>query len=293
MTDTHADAVLSQFLKKFSGQVHVPPFPNNIHVLMRALADEDMDTRKLAALILNYPVITARLISLANSAWASPTIKVTNVESACIRLGRSVVKGVGLAIAVSSSFNTTRCACFDPVRFWTTSMLVSEGAGLLVSHLPNQPKQADDLQYTAQTAGVLHNLGLLWLADNLAVETAQAFQLRESSMDLTVNQALMQSLGIDYCTIGGWIGQQWKLPEVLVEIMQYHRDPEYKEGGVVLVLLVGAAAKMVNALYQPDKQLPDNPYLLPWGIDTEIQQKVFNRLIEKQESIQKMAATLF
>ncbi|MEQ1529518.1 MAG: HDOD domain-containing protein, partial [Methylococcales bacterium] len=211
---------LQQFLKKYNGQVRIAPLAMNIHVLMQAIADEDMDHRQLASVLHHYPVITARLIALANSAWVCPATPITNIEMACIRLGTSVVKGVSIAIAVASSFNTARCPIFDPIRFWTSSMLVAEGAGLLAAKLSDKNKYAADIENTARTGGILHNLGLLWLADNLAVETADALQLSLMDPMLTVNQALMQRVGIDYCLVGAWIGKQWHIPQELIAVMQ-------------------------------------------------------------------------
>lgn len=284
---------LTQFLKKFDGQIRIAPLAMNIHVLMQALADEDMDHRQLASVLHHYPVITARLIALANSAWVCPVAPITNIETACVRLGSSVVKGVSIAIAVASSFNTARCPSFDPIRFWTTSMLVAEGAGLLADKLPNKATYPPDLGHTAQTGGVLHNLGLLWLADNLASETAEALQLLLANPNLTVNQALEQQIGIDYCLVGAWIAKQWQIPEPLIAVMQHHRDPNYQEQSFALVSLVGGAAKMVSNVFHSRQELPENSALPSLGLDLQIQTSVFTQLANRLDSTQKLATALF
>lgn len=287
------ESQLAQFLKKFEGQIRIAPLGMNIHVLMRALSDGDMDQRQLASVLHHYPVITARLIALANSAWISPAFPITNIEAACIRLGMSVVRGISIAIAVASSFNVARCPAFDPIRFWATSMLVAEGAGLLVAELPDKANYAPDFVCTAQTGGILHNLGLLWLADNLAVETAEALNLVSEDPLLTVNDALEQCISINYCLAGAWIGNQWQMPEELIAVMQHHRDNSYQENPAVLVLLVGAAAKMVSSMFHENHEMADNQSLHNLGIDLEQQSNVFKQLAKKFDSTCELAKALF
>lgn len=293
MQHINCEYQLTQFLNKFNGEVRIAPLAMNIHVLMQALADQDMGNQQIASVLHHYPVITARLISLANSAWICPATPITNIETACIRLGTSVVKGVSIAIAVASSFNTARCPAFDPIRFWTTSMLVAEGAGLLAAKLPNKSSYASDLENTAQTGGILHNLGLLWLADNLAIETAEALQLSMADPLLTVNQALTQHTGIDYCVVGAWIAKQWHIPDELIAVMQHHRDEHFQENASAPVLLVGAAAKMVSSMFHELNEITDDPCLLNLGINVEMQTKVFNQLAKKFDSTQELAKALF
>jgi len=293
MQKINTEHALPLFLKKYNGEIRIAPLAMNIHVLMQALADEDMDNQQLASVLHHYPVITARLIALANSAWLCPVTPITNIETACVRLGHTVIKSVSIAIAVASAFNTARCPMFDPSRFWTTSMLVAEGAGLLATKLPNKTDNRTDFINTAQTAGILHNLGLLWLADNLSIETTEALQLTADNPLLTVNQALMQRVGIDYCLIGAWIGKQWHMPDELVVVMQHHRDNYYQEHSSALVVLVGAAAKMISSMLHECNEMPDNQDLHNLGIDKQLQINVFNHLANKFHSTQELAKALF
>jgi HD-like signal output (HDOD) protein len=218
---------------------------------------------------------------------------ITNVETACIRLGQSVVKAISIAIAVASAFNISRCPVFDTVRFWTTCMLVSEGAGLLATKLPNKASYALDIEQTVQTGGILHNMGLLWLAENFAMETAEALLLTMADPSLTVNQALMEGIGIDYCGTGAWIGRQWGIPDELIVVMQHHRDAPYQENVSAEVLLVGAAARMASSLFQKTIEMPSNPALQSLGIDELVQREVFTQLLNKFDSTKELSKILF
>lgn len=284
---------LSEFIKRFDGQIRIAPFAMNIPQLIRSLSDTDMDFHQLATVIHQYPVITARLIALANSAWASPSSPITTLDSACLRLGHSVVKSTSIALAVASSFNVARCPAFDLVRFWTTTMLTAEGARLLATKLPAHVGHSADLPFTAQTGGTLHALGLLWLADNLATQTNQALQRSSADPLLTVSQALIDDIGIDYCSVGAWIGKQWHMPEELICVMQHHRDYNHQISNSTAVILVGMAVKISASLIHEDQARPDTPELQALGIDEDQQKTVFTQLENKLGAMSELAKTLF
>lgn len=283
---------LPVFLRKYKGQIRLAPLKMNIHILMAALGDDGIGVTELARILHHYPVISGRLIGLANSSWACPAVPVTNIETACIRLGVSLVKGVSIAIAVASSFDTRRCPSFDPIRFWTTSMLVSDGAGLMAAKLADKSNYAHDVGYTVQTAGILHNLGLLWLADNLAKEMEDVLSLTHSDPLVFVNQILLEQVGVSYCQVGAWIGKQWNLPEELLTVIQHHRNSEYQAKHHAQVLLVGAAAKMVSGLFYENTTVTEYPGLAALGVDIEIQNNVFQYIQNKFEATRELAKAL-
>jgi HD-like signal output (HDOD) protein len=282
-----------EFLKKSNGHSRLPPLKINIQVLIQAFANENIAPHELAAVLYHYPVISARLLGLANSAWARPASPITHLEAACVRLGQATVKGVSLALAVASSFDASRCPSFDPIRFWTTSMLVAEGGALLAANLTDKDCYAAELKLTVQTAGILHNLGLLWLADNLALEIEDVLKLTLSEPLLSVNQAIADGVGIDYCQVGAWLFAQWGLPEELIAAVAGHRESQHQDSASVPALLVGAAASMVSAVCHERNELPENTRLHRLGIDLVHQDRVFTQLAKQRDSTRELAKTLF
>ncbi|MGD0961035.1 MAG: HDOD domain-containing protein [Methylomonas sp.] len=283
----------AEFVNKSNGLNRIPPLKMNIHVLIQAFADENLEPKELAAVLYRYPVISARLLGLANSAWARPVSPITDIETACVRLGYATIKSLSLALAVASSFNTTRCPSFNPIRFWMTSMLVAEGGALLAAKLPDKDQSAGNIKFLAPTAGILHNLGLLWLAANMAKETEEAIRLTAADPLLNVNQAVAECVGMDYCQVGAWLFKQWELPDELITVVAHHRDPLYRQDSYSAVLLVGAAANMVSRLFKECDEMPENSYLPPLGIEFAEQNKVFKQLANKLDATRELAESLF
>ncbi len=283
---------MSPFEKKLSAPMKLPVLSKDIHVLMQALNGDSLSNTQLAEVIKHYPVITARLLYLANSAWSAPIQPITCIEQACTRLGSSMVKSISIALSIASSFDAHKCPAFCTLHYWTTSMLVSEGAGLLAAQF-NPNKQYEDFEHTAQTAGILHNLGLLWLAENLAEETSLALQHANENPQLSISSALTEYAGVNYCRAGAWLGKQLKLPETLVSVIQNHHSHDYQGSEWELSLIVGSAANMVSALYQQSETITFSEKLESSGIDSVMQEKVFQRLNKNFSKTQELVETLF
>ncbi len=279
--------------QKLSEPVQLPSLAKNIHVLMQTLADDSLNYQQLAEVLKQYPAITARILFLANSSWSAPISPISSIEQACSRLGTSIVKSITIAISVAFSFDTRKCPSFNTTHFWTTSMLVADGAGLLAAKLP---KHLADIEFkhTAQTAGVLHNLGLLWLADNLPIETNKAFQLvSDESSSLSVSESLRLCAETDYCEIGDWMAKQLNLPEVLSLAIKQHLSPDYQESSWETALLVGSAAEIASALHRQEVEIPANTRLEILGIDSKNQDLIYQQLSKNFEKTRNLVTTLF
>jgi len=283
---------MTPFQQKLSEPIHLPSLAKNIHVLMQALSEESLTYKQLAEVIKHYPVITTRIIFLANSPWSAPIAPINSIEQACSRLGISMVKSISIALSIASSFDTGKCKGFCMVRYWTTSMLVAEGAGLLAAKLPNNPNH-NELELTAQTSGVLHNLGLLWLANSLPLETSHAFEQIINDPLLTLSETLKQSTGVDYCEVGGWLGKELQLPNALISVMQHHHNADYQKDSWEIVLLAGCAAEMVSALHQQLDEVPCNHRLESLGLDCSEQNKIYQRLGKDFDKTCQLVETLF
>ena len=271
----------------------VPTLAKSMHVLMQALADDDLNYQQLAKIIKQYPGITARIIFLANSTWSAPIAPISSIELACSRLGITIVKSISLAISISSSFSTKNCPFFNTVHFWTTALLVSEGAGLLASKLPDQIANLE-FEHTVQTAGILHSLGLLWLADNLPSETNNAFQLViDKSSSHSVIESLRQCTGTDYSEVAGWLAQELKFPEVLITILEQQLNQDYQESSWEMALIIRSAAQMASALHKQSDKIPTISRLEILGLDSSTQNDVFQQLSNNFEKTCELANLLF
>ncbi len=264
----------------------IPVLPPGAPFLLRSMTDEDIDFKELASVIEKFPSIAARLIGLANSAWSSPRTAITSLNDACVRMGFDVVRSVSLGLAVSTPFNQKRCKGFNTEHFWCSSLLTADAAALMVEHGSFQ-EEID--QPSARAAGLLHNLGLLWLADRMPNETSKALLACQQDPEVSTNDALIEHCGINYCQAGGFLGEMWNLPETLIVTMAYHSDHDYHDSFWKSARLIGASESIVSSLYH-HKQWHSNDDL---PIASEIQKTVLDSTALRLNYTRGLAQALF
>ncbi|NNE62608.1 MAG: HDOD domain-containing protein, partial [Gammaproteobacteria bacterium] len=100
---------------------------------------------------------------------------------------------------------------------------------------------------TARAAGLLHNLGLLWIVDQLPQQVEEVIKRVERNQNITFQQALSETLGFDQAQAGGHLASCWKLPDLLVTAMAHYLQYDYQDCHEDIVLTTGLAAELVSA----------------------------------------------
>ena len=268
----------------------LPVLPAAIPHLLTVLTDEEIAINELARILERFPTIVARLIALANSAWSSPASDVTSLEAACARLGFNIIRSVSIALAIAQPFNPKRCQAFDAERYWCSALLTADAATWLspISQVAYAPEPE-----TARVGGLLHNLGLLWLADCLPQETTLTLQAVAADPDLSLQQVQQDHYGFDYAQAGVILGQAWGFPSVLVAAMGHlqSRDNE-SDTDRAAALLADISASMVSAHYRGQTMPADTRW--QWlEIDSNGQKKAFADLGSRFDRTRQLAKTLF
>lgn len=239
--------------------LQLPTMPAGTLFLFESLADETIEFTELAELLEKFPSIAGRLISLANSVWSAPTDEVSSLENACARLGFGVVRSTSIALAIAAPFDAARCPAFDPARFWCSALLTADAASRLsiAARVDAGPQPS-----TARAAGLLHDLGLLWLVDKLPDEVDQALVMVEQQRATNLQQALAHVLGFDQAKATARLADAWGLPESLAAAMTHYLETDYRGPQQAIVATVGLAAMLVSAILAerpcpaPDGRLP-------------------------------------
>lgn len=261
----------------------VPVLPPGAPMLMQALQDDGLDFRAIAQVIEQVPSVAGRLLGLANSAWSAPRSPVLSIEAACSRLGLRVVRTVGIALAISHPFNPLRCPAFIAHRFWTSALLNAEMAGWLAERL------LGDQVSVARTAGLLSNLGLLWLAEVMPEETDAALRDGET-LPGGVNSALIDRLGFGFDQAGAWLAEAWQLPAALQAVIGEQCEPEIEVGPLCKV--VSAGIRLAGAARHGETDWSaDAPRLS--GLDAAILVEAQSNLAGSRQRIEALAQTLF
>lgn len=188
---------------------NVPDLSPGVANLLVLLSNEDQEVEVVARELEYYPVIAARLIALANSAWSAPDRVVEDLKDACIRLGLRVVRSSAIAYAVAAPFDPLRCKSFDPTRFWCCSLLAADAAEQLAQ------SHGVDASH-ARLSGIFRNLGMLWLADAAPDATNDVLIAAEADPVRRLRDVFASRFGASYLDASVHLFRRWGLPDYLL-----------------------------------------------------------------------------
>ena len=203
--------------------------------LISTLSNDDLNLAQIAEALELHPVISVRLIGLANSAWSAPDRTIVDLQTACVRLGLDVVRSSTIAYALAAPFSLPKCQNFDARRFWTCTLLAAEAAGRL-----STPHQLDNS--IARTAGMLRNLGLIWLVDLAPEQTNRAFSAIADEEFSDLSSALTEHVGISHLQASKSLLTNWELPKELLAACE-------DEVKIPLASVSAQAARVASSVY--------------------------------------------
>jgi len=220
----------------------MPSFPIVVQEILATLDDPDTNLNVLVRYINLDPVITARVLAVANNAATRGRrhADVTNIFTATSLIGLSKVRSITL-ISSLGAFIQKAGSLPLPMSFWEHSVAISICAQELTRHVA-QPVSPD----AALISGMLHDVGQLWLyAQDAEATRACWHQAIDSSVGIEALER--EAFGVEHATVGAWLAELWKLPQPIVEAIQYHHNPDTALANP-LVPLIHVAEVLGNAL---------------------------------------------
>ncbi|MGA2246031.1 MAG: response regulator [Verrucomicrobiota bacterium] len=198
----------------------LPSLPSTYFNLLKEVESASATTQSIGAVIARDPVVTARLLQMANSAAFSLAQKVTDPVDAVTVLGIETVKSLVLCLQVFSQADEARKAGLSLEILWEHSLLVAKFARQITLRQTGDARLAGD----AFTAGLLHDVGRIVLASNLPQEYAAVITgARENGRPLHEEEAA--SLRVNHAQIGAYLLGLWGLPADFVEATAGHHAP--------------------------------------------------------------------
>lgn len=217
--------------------ITLPAFPRIVNDILQTLDDENATLNALTRLVETDPVITARIISVANSAalGGRHTGELRNVHMAISLIGLARVKQIAVAVSLAEFARKSQMTSY----YWEHSVAVA----ITAQELGRFTRVSGDY---AQVAGLLHDIGQLWMAHAHPLE----FQMVRTALDTGkygIIDLERHFFGTDHCIIGAILASQWGLPPPVVAAIRHHHDPEpaLEEK---LVSLIHVAEVLANAL---------------------------------------------
>lgn len=192
----------------------LPSIPRVIALVLNELNAPEPDLRKIGSQLKEDPVLTIRLLALANSARFNLSRGVSSIAEALPLLGLNELRDMMFAAAVASAFR--QVAGVPMQDFWRYSLNTAKLARKLAMNSPHGP--------VAYSAGLLHATGELVLHRALPKQMA-ALDALVPVFDLQRASAQQRELGFSYAEVGAAFARAWNLPAVLVDVLEHQLEP--------------------------------------------------------------------
>lgn len=153
--------MLADIAKELAGDVTFPTCFEVAERIRHSLDDPNQSLAQISALVAGDPLISAKLMRLANSAAhaGGDGQQVREVKGAVHRLGLAKVKAVTLAIAMHQMLNAKHMVHFADIaqKLWRHSLFAAAAAQVLAQRLTRiNPEEA-------LLAGLVHDLGAFYM----------------------------------------------------------------------------------------------------------------------------------
>lgn len=238
MTSSNSTIDLRQAVKQLDS---LPAMPVIAQRLLALRLDVEKDEQQMLLLIAQDPLISARIIGLANSPLIAASRKISTVKDASMLLGLKRVQTVSTGIAIMSKMDQS-IGRLNILSLWEHNMGIAF-AMLAISHaMPVKIRPDDDLVFLT---GMLHDVGFTVLA-HLDVERSDELHTRmvtESGRLLRSIESEIVEVGHD--ELGAELAKHWNLPEEIVTAIRWHHDVQLSPPGQLLARIVNLAEKLL------------------------------------------------
>ncbi|MDD5091583.1 MAG: HDOD domain-containing protein [Candidatus Wallbacteria bacterium] len=208
-------------LEKLAGRIKdLPTLPVVINKIITLVENPKTSAADLAGVVSRDPALTAKILSVVNSAFYGFPRKIATISHAVMILGFGDIKNIALSVSVFDMFKKGRKNPGMNVEdFWKHSI----GTGVCSRQLGKRVKYPEAEE--AFIAGLLHDVGKIVFLQYLADEYHDVLSLAREEK-IWIRDAEMRVLdGSDHCELGGLIAEKWKLPYRLVKVMKFHHEP--------------------------------------------------------------------
>lgn len=211
------DSIAGRLLKSVRNRIDdLPILPEMSQRIIHLCADDDSSIQDLARLVSEDAVVASRVIQVANSAYYRGLSEITDITSACARLGMRTVANTSQSIAMNNVFKT------DEPRF-TELMHVLWRHSIAVAHLSSEIAILLSIPHSEMVylMGLLHDIGKIALTQAVADAGNEATQAVRDNDEL-----FHELLGRFHGLVGLHVGLRWGLPADFIVGIYYHHTPD-------------------------------------------------------------------
>lgn len=217
------------------GISRLPSLPALYAEFSAELARDEPSIEKLGAIISRDVAMTAKLLKLVNSPFFGLSRKILSPTQALNLVGINFLRSLILTLTLFDACEVSMPG-FSLRRLLDHSLRTARAAGKIaeMEGLPNEVRE----EY--QTAGLLHDVGKLIIASNLAEAYAEIIE-RVRRESRPIHEVEREVLGATHAGMGAYLLRLWGMPDSVVDAVLLHHAPCIIEPGLTPALAVYCA----------------------------------------------------
>jgi HD-like signal output (HDOD) protein len=191
--------------------------------LYKALDDPNVNMSQLSRVIVTDPILTGKILKIANSAYFGMQQRVNSIGHALMIIGLLNIKTVlyqdGL-LRLLKARNSPNNLMVDSL--WEHATLTSVCASHIQSLFGGLEKGS------LFTLGLLHDIGKFVMNDLTPIQNGGKEILSVSATELTIRDE-EEAYGVNHAVVGRLLFEQWGFPGQMGKIVEMHHAPSMTE----------------------------------------------------------------
>ncbi len=232
----------------------LPTLPAIAQEILYIANDESSSISELESIINKDPSITAKVLSISNSAFYRSLSQITDIRTAIVRIGFDIVKNIALGISLMTLLCDKKGPqVMDYKRTFTHSLAV----GMISTLFSNRLDRS--ISGEVFTSGLLHDIGFLVL--NKFFSDIYIRVIDELQKDIPLLHAEKNVLKFTHADIGAWLAEKWVLPDTITDVILYHHTPALAKRHIKNISIVHLADIVVTKkFYSVTEKEPLYPF---------------------------------
>ncbi|MBV8209360.1 MAG: HDOD domain-containing protein [Burkholderiaceae bacterium] len=194
----------------FAQSAELPTLPKLLNRMLKMLGNEDIALHEIGAQISADPVLGAKTLRLANSAYFGVPRRISDIDAALQMLGVAMVRNLVISCGVVAAFRDVKN--LDLEQFWLYSCYTAAAARWLGNQLGHNAE-------TGFTVGLTHGIGQL-LMHRMLPGPMQELDAQVHPLSAQRPNTEKDRLGFDHAEAGAELARLWNFPEPIVEAIR-------------------------------------------------------------------------
>jgi putative nucleotidyltransferase with HDIG domain len=232
---TSMKQIFTAIFKDFmAGKINPPVMPHVVRELQRVIKRPASGYDALAKVLEVDPVMSLRLISVANSPIYRGVTEIRNVKNAIPRLGLKETLNIVIAIANKSLYETDKVQyklLMD--KLWGHSLASAFGAKLIAQNLKFEDPENFFLM------GLTHDIGKILLLKAFT-EVSKQKRLNMNAIQANIQEA--------HISLGNLLIKRWGFDDKFMDVIAHHEDTEFSADASQEILVVHLANMLTRRL---------------------------------------------